>query len=63
LWAATRKTVLDPWSAPENLGPLVNSGVTDQRPYIAPDRQTLYFGSDRIGGFGGFDLYVTTRAK
>ena len=51
------------WSTPENLGPLVNSAGIDQRPYIASDRQTLFFGSDRAGGFGAVDLYVTTRTK
>ena len=30
---------------------------------LASDRQTLFFGSDRAGGFGGVDLYVTTRTK
>ena len=63
LWTATRKSVLDPWSAPTNLGPLVNSVAQDVRPDIASDRQTLYFDSNRTGGVGGSDLYVTTRTK
>ena len=63
LWTATRQTVLDPWSAPVNLGPLVNSTAVDQRPYIASDRETLYFASNRAGGLGDNDLYVTTRSK
>jgi hypothetical protein len=63
LWTATRETVLDPWSTPVNLGPLVNSADGEQRPSIASDRQTLYFGSNRPVGAGDFDLYVTTRSK
>jgi hypothetical protein len=63
LWSATRETVFDPWSALENLGQTVNSGAVDQRPYLASDRQTLFFASDRAGGFGALDLYVTTRTK
>ena len=63
LWTATRETVFDPWSAPVNLGRLVNSATIDQRPYLASDRQTLFFGSDRPGGYGGVDLYVTSRVK
>ncbi len=63
LWSSTRETVFDLWSSPVNLGPLVNSAVIDQRPYLASDRQTLFFGSDRPGGLGALDLYVTTRAK
>ena len=61
LWTAVRDTVLAPWSVPENLGPSVNSAGIDQRPYIASDRRTLYFASDRAGGHGGVDLYMTTR--
>jgi len=63
LWAATRNAVAEPWSALENLGALVNSAFGDQQPYIASDRQTLFFASDRPGGLGGLDLYVTVRLK
>lgn len=28
-------------------------------PSLTPDGKTLYFSSDRVGGFGGFDLYVS----
>lgn len=63
LWTATRETVFEPWSPPANLGPVVNSGGIDQRPYLASDRQTLFFASDRVGGLGGLDLYVTTRSR
>ena len=62
LWSATRRTIFDPWSAPGNLSEL-NSAVNDVQPHIAPDRETLYFSSMRPGGFGGMDLYVTTRVK
>ena len=63
LWTARRETVLSPWAAPTNLGPVVNSDATDTQPSIPPDRETLYFASDRPGSFGGLDLYVTTRSK
>ena len=63
LWTATRESVLDPWSAPTNLGPLVNSVAGDFDPHLASDRETLYFHSGRAGGVGGSDLYVTTRTK
>jgi hypothetical protein len=63
LWTATRETVFDPWSTPTNLGPLVNTVATDTQPSIASDRQTLYFVSNRAGGFGDLDLYVITRSK
>jgi hypothetical protein len=63
LWAATRETAFDPWSIPVNLGPVVNSTANDQQPYIAADRRTLHFASDRAGGFGQLDLYVTIRTR
>jgi Tol biopolymer transport system component len=63
LWVAMRDTLSQVWYSPENLGPVVNSAAADQNPNIAGDRRTLYFASNRPGGFGEFDLYVTTRSK
>jgi hypothetical protein len=62
LWVTTRKTKDDPWAEPVNLGPMVNSTANDFRPSISPDGMELYFSSDRPGGFGYGDLYVTRRA-
>jgi Tol biopolymer transport system component len=63
LWTATRETVFDFWSNVENLGLVVNSSANDTHPYIAPDRRTLYFASNRAGGSGGQDLWVSTRTR
>jgi hypothetical protein len=63
LWVSTRQTTLDPWSAPVNLGATVNSTSIDQQPFIASDRETLFFASDRPGGHGNLDIYMTTREK
>ena len=63
LWAATRNNATEPWSVPVNLGAVVNSPSGDQQPYLASDRQSLLFASDRPGGYGGLDLYVTVRLK
>src|SRR5260370_141187 len=60
---ATRATTLDPWSAPVPLGPVVNSSSFDGGPALSFDGTELYFHSNRPGGFGGYDLYVTTRAR
>ena len=49
------------WSEPENLGENINSQSWDSGPSISPDSRTLYFTSDRSGGFGGRDLYMSTR--
>src|SRR5436853_215111 len=50
------------WSAPVNLGPVVNSTASDQGPAISPDGLSLYITSNRPGGLGGFDMYVSHRA-
>lgn len=63
LWVSARDTLSQPWSEPANLGPIVNSTDTDQQPYLAADRRTLFFASNRRGGFGGLDIYVTTRTR
>jgi Tol biopolymer transport system component len=62
IWVSTRTTIDDPWGEPENLGPLVNSSAFDFAPNISFDGLTLYFNSDRAGGLGGQDIYVTTRS-
>jgi Tol biopolymer transport system component len=51
------------WSTPVNLGPVVNSPLTDNSPELSKDGLSLYFGSvNRPGGFGSTDLYVSQRA-
>src|SRR5205823_5829557 len=40
------------WSYPVNLGPVVNSDGLDQDPTLSPDELSLYFTSDRPGGYG-----------
>ena len=63
LWVATRKSTLDAWSTPVNLGDTINSAFSEQNPYLSFDGRTLLFASDRPGGSGGPDLYMSTRAK
>lgn len=49
------------WGEPENLGPTVNTPSIDERPYIHPDGETLYFSSDGRPGFGDADIYYTRK--
>ena len=63
LWVSTRESVLHPWKTPTNLGSTINSTSADTQPYVAADRLTLFFMSNRPGGCGGFDLYSATRTK
>jgi len=50
------------FGTPENLGPTINTSGNDITPYISPDELSLYFTSDRPGGYGGMDIYMSTRA-
>lgn len=50
------------WGSISKLSPAVNDPkYWDSQPTIAADGLTLYFASDRPGGFGGIDLYVTKK--
>ncbi len=61
-WVSRRASKDDSWGPPENLGPLVNSPKHDSLASISADGLTLYFSSDRPGGYGNFDVWMTTRA-
>ena len=49
------------WSEPMNLGDDINTGDTETTPFLAPDGKTLYFSSNREGGKGSNDIYVSKR--
>ncbi len=50
------------WSDIVNLGHKVNGDSTwESQPSISSDGKTLYFISDRKGGYGGYDIYKTTK--
>jgi flagellar motor protein MotB len=51
------------WSTPKSLGALVNSPGWDSQPTLSPKEDTLYFASDRLGGFGLSDIYYTVKGK
>lgn len=47
------------WSEPRNLGPAINTPYYEGQPSIASDGRTLYFTSNRQGGLGQADLWMT----
>jgi outer membrane protein OmpA-like peptidoglycan-associated protein len=49
------------WSTPENLGSTINSDAWESAPSLSPDKRDLYFSSNRPGGYGSSDIYVSHR--
>lgn len=49
----------DQWSEPENMGPSINSPAWESQPSLSADGKTLYFISDRRGGQGKRDIWIS----
>ena len=47
------------WSAPVNIGGPVNTQYWESQPSISADGKTLFFVSNRPGGFGGLDIWIS----
>lgn len=47
------------WSTPVLLK--INSRESDRTPHLSPDNSTLYFASNRKGGYGGYDIWMSKR--
>ncbi len=47
------------WGAPRNMGRTINSNGWESQPCMSADGMTLYFTSNRKGGFGGKDIWYT----
>jgi len=43
------------------MGTVLNTGFRETSPHISPDKKFLYFSSNRPGGAGGSDIYVSER--
>ncbi len=60
-WVAKRSSVNEPFGKPE-LVPVVNSTSEESSPAVSMDGLTLWFASNRAGGAGGMDIWVSTRS-
>ena len=61
IYVTTKANKDDEWETPVNLGSTINSSDWDWAPEVQTDGLSLIFGSDRPGGFGDYDIYVSTR--
>lgn len=50
------------WTNVQNLGPVINTPFWESQPSLSSDGTYLYFASDREGGQGGTDIYVSRRS-
>jgi outer membrane protein OmpA-like peptidoglycan-associated protein len=50
----------DNWGKPFSLSPPVNTSGWDSQPSIRADGRTLFFVSNRNGGYGGYDIWKST---
>lgn len=60
IYFTTRTTVLDTFSTPVPVSEL-NTTSYERYPRLTQDELTIFFASDRPGGFGQSDVYVATR--
>lgn len=51
------------WAEAENLGPNINTKSWDSQPTLSRGEDTLFFASDRLGGFGMSDIYYSVFDK
>lgn len=51
------------WTRITNMGPNINGISWDSQPCLSPTEDTLYFVSDRLGGFGHTDIYFSVKEK
>jgi outer membrane protein OmpA-like peptidoglycan-associated protein len=49
------------WSAPEDLGPNINTEEWESDASITQDKKVIFFTSERKGGLGGRDIYMARR--
>lgn len=47
------------WTAPVNMGELINTKGNEKTPFLHTDSRTLYFASNGHPGMGGYDIFYT----
>jgi OOP family OmpA-OmpF porin len=58
IFIISRKTKGE-WTEPKGIGKPINSNNWEAQPSFSSDAKTLYFASNRPGGFGGRDIWVS----
>lgn len=63
IWVSQRACRDCPWGPPVNLGPPINGPDNGGQPSLSKDGHLLFFSSNRDGGFGGEDIWMSRRAN
>ena len=61
IYVSQRETRDDEWGPAMNLGPTINTTDNEMVPAFSRDGHLMFFASNRPGGFGGVDIWVSRR--
>ncbi len=63
IYVSQRATLSSAWGAPQNLGATLNTASNDTISHLSPDGREMFMQSNRAGGSGLVDIYITTRSN
>jgi outer membrane protein OmpA-like peptidoglycan-associated protein len=58
----SQKDAAGNWQEPVNIGPVINTELNEETPFMGPDGKTLYFSSQGHESIGGYDIFYSVRA-
>ena len=61
IYVSHRESQDSEWGPAVNLGPTINTSFNEQVPAFSRDGHLMFFASNRPGGFGGVDIWVSRR--
>lgn len=61
IWVSHRESTKADWEEPEMLPDTINTSANEAQAFESVDGHWLYFGSNRTGGMGGMDIWVSWR--
>ena len=59
IWISRYDKEKNRWGTPKNAGGMINTKYDETSPAIHTNKVSLYFSSNRRGGKGGFDIYLS----
>ena len=61
LYITTKDSATKTWGVPKNLGPRINTAESEKTPFLHSDSETLYFSSNGLFGYGGYDIFFARK--